>query len=194
MAVVGQPGNTQGNLSWSARGTGGAAITDYIVHFSSGNGGSWTTFGDGISAVRTTAVTGLTNGISYVFHVAAVNAIGTSAFFSISAPVIPATVPFLVGPLTVRQGAFPDQVILRWPTSTAATTGGSPVTGYTIRCSLDNGVPWRPWDTALPRTGTFMEYAAKGLSIGEQTWFQVAATHRVGTRNWITSIGVKPIG
>jgi hypothetical protein len=191
--VVGTSGNAQVSLSWSAGATGGTAITSYIVQYSSNSGGSWTTFSSAITT-RATDVTGLVNGTPYVFRVAANNAIGTSDFSSVSTPVVPATVPFMAGMLTVRQGAFKDQVILRWSNPTAANTGGSPVTGFTIQYSLDGGNVWRLWDNALPRTGSFSEYTANGLEIGKQIWFRVAAVNKVGTGNWISSVGITPIG
>jgi titin len=191
LLVMGTSGNTQVSLSWSAGATGGTAITGYIVQYSSNNGGSWTTFSSGVST-RNTVVTGLVNGTPYVFLVAAVNAVGTSAVSANSAPVTPATVPFLLGSPTVRAGAFPDQVILRWQNPALADSGGSPVTGYTIQYSLNNGTSWRPWDSALPKIGIYTEYTANGLEIGTQIWFRVAAVNRVGTGNWITSVGITP--
>ena len=64
-------------LSWSAPGTGGSAITDYVVEQSADGGSSWTTVSDGTSTATSYTFTGLTNGTAYSFRIAATNAIGT---------------------------------------------------------------------------------------------------------------------
>lgn len=86
--AVGTAGDGQVALTWDAPfSNGGAAITDYIVHFSSNNGVTWTTFSDGTSSNRAAKVTGLTNGIDYMFRVAAVNLAGTGVFSSPTAKI-----------------------------------------------------------------------------------------------------------
>jgi cyclophilin family peptidyl-prolyl cis-trans isomerase len=93
----GVPVNGRVNLSWTAPASnGGAAITDYVVQFSSNNGTNWTTFNDGTSVATSTVVTGLTNGTNYVFRVASVNSAGAGVFSAASAVVTPRSV-FAVG-------------------------------------------------------------------------------------------------
>ena len=88
--LVGTPGNTLAELSWSAgSGNVGPSITDYSIQYSSNSGSSWTTFSDGTSAATTTSVTGLSNGSSYLFRVAAINGIGTGSYSSNSSSVTP---------------------------------------------------------------------------------------------------------
>ena len=90
MTVKGTAGKKQVALTWSPPTfTGGGAVVDYIVQFSKNNGSTWTTFADGTSSATTATITGLTNGLPYVFRVAAVNAAGTSAFSTKSAAVTP---------------------------------------------------------------------------------------------------------
>jgi len=89
-SVSGSPGNAQIPISWTAPSSnGGSAITDYVVQFSSNGGTSWTTFADGTSTSLSANVTGLTNGTSYVFRVAAVNAAGTGTYSTASSVVVP---------------------------------------------------------------------------------------------------------
>lgn len=74
----------QSALTWSAPVTnGGAAITDYIVQFKlNSEPTTWTTFSDGTSASTGATVTGLVNGSTYNFRVAAVNSVGTGVVSS----------------------------------------------------------------------------------------------------------------
>jgi hypothetical protein len=73
-------GDTQVSLAWVAPSdTGGTAITDYTVQYST-NGTSWTTFSDGVGTDASATVTGLTNDVSYQFRVAASNTVGTGSF------------------------------------------------------------------------------------------------------------------
>jgi hypothetical protein len=85
-------GDAQVILSWAApTNTGGYSITNYVVQYSSNNGSTWTTFNDGVSTTTSAVVTGLTNGVSYLFRVAAVNSQGTGpyALTASGTPVVP---------------------------------------------------------------------------------------------------------
>jgi len=80
-SLSGAAGNGQVSLSWTVpSNTGGVPITDYIVEYSSNGGTTWTTFADGSSAATSAIVTGLTNGTSYLFRVAATNGARTSNY------------------------------------------------------------------------------------------------------------------
>jgi uncharacterized repeat protein (TIGR02543 family) len=68
-------------LSWSAPAdTGGTAITDYTVEYSSNNGETWTTVSHAPSTSTQLTVTGLLDGTSYIYRVAAVNIAGQGPF------------------------------------------------------------------------------------------------------------------
>jgi hypothetical protein len=74
-----ESGDAQVSLSWTAPAyDGDSAITDYVIEFKPTAGSAWAAFDDGICTVTTAVVTGLTNGLSYDFRVAAVNAKGVS--------------------------------------------------------------------------------------------------------------------
>jgi hypothetical protein len=83
-------GNASALLSWTAP-TGviaQAPINDYREQYSTDNGTTWTTFTGAAASTATTAtVTGLTNGTSYRFRVAGVNAAGVGAFTAASSAV-----------------------------------------------------------------------------------------------------------
>jgi uncharacterized protein YkwD len=84
-SVLAAAGNAQASLTWTAPSSnGGAAITNYIVQYSSNNGSSWTTFNRSASTATSATVTGLANGTTYVFRVAAVNSVGTGAYSATS--------------------------------------------------------------------------------------------------------------
>ena len=71
--VTGTVGSGRVSLTWAApTSNGGTAITDYIVRYSRDNGATWTRFVDAVSTATSATVTGLTNGLGYVFKVLAV--------------------------------------------------------------------------------------------------------------------------
>lgn len=83
---------------------GGAAITDYLVQISGDAGKTWATVADGVSTATSATVTGLTNGTSYIFRVAAVNAAGTGMSFARTAALTPRTLPQAPGGVVAVPG------------------------------------------------------------------------------------------
>ncbi len=81
-AVVAISRNTQLDVTWAApASTGGSAITEYLVKYSSNNGvaGSWTRFRPSSPITATSCtVTGLPDGKAFVIKVVARNAVGIS--------------------------------------------------------------------------------------------------------------------
>lgn len=75
-------GDSKLTLSWTAPGSGGSAITDYVIEQSTDGGSTWSTLSDGTSTATSYVVTGLTNGSSYSFRVSATNVIGTGTVSS----------------------------------------------------------------------------------------------------------------
>ncbi len=164
--VVATPGNSQATLTWiTPPSVGGATITNYVIQFSSNNGGAWTTVSRAASAATTATVTGLVNGTNYIFRVAAVNSVGTGFYSTNSNSVRPssslATITqtttlsgsiSAVGEVDIFSVAVPPGAIIRasvnssnqelYPLIDLATPGGSLLKGAVAygRTSADLGM------------------------------------------------------
>ena len=124
--VPGRPGNLTAAsddraiaLSWTAAASNGSPIIKYQHRRS---GVEWEDVPGGPTATEVT-VSGLTNGVEYVFHLRAVSSAGTGAQASVSAT--PAAAPEAPGNLTAASDD--GAVALSW---TAAASNGSPVIKY----------------------------------------------------------------
>ena len=179
-SLVGTVGDAQVSLVWSAPSSnGGASITDYVVQYSSNSGTSWSTFTDGTSTSTTATVTGLTNGSSYLFKVAAVNSAGTGTYSSASSSV-------LVGapgaPTSVVGTAGDAQVVLVW--TAPSSNGGSSITDYVVQYSSNSGTSW---STFADGTSTTTTATVTGLTNGSSYIFKVAAVNSAGTGAYSSS-------
>jgi len=127
--VTAVPGDASATVSWTAPNRGGAVISSYTVTATdvtvSTRGGqtcAWTT------GALSCAVSGLTNGDTYIFTVTATNSVGTGVASSASSPVVPVvTVPSAPTILTATPGS--TTITLVW---TAPSDGGSTLTGYNV--------------------------------------------------------------
>jgi hypothetical protein len=109
--VTGTSGNMQVALSWTAPASnGGSAITGYQVQVATSAGGTYTnaTGCSTNSTATSCTATGLTNGTTYFFKVAAINAVGTGAYSAASSGVTPGAV-FTDSPLVA--GVTPIKVL-----------------------------------------------------------------------------------
>ncbi|HEV2953407.1 MAG TPA: LamG-like jellyroll fold domain-containing protein, partial [Candidatus Dormibacteraeota bacterium] len=117
-------GGGQITVSWTApTSNGGAAITAYAIFWNPGSG-ELNTGGSGTSYT----VTGLTNGTSYSFSVAAWNGIGWGPWSAASANVLACTYPG--APTNVTAVPASQQANVSW--TAPASNGGSPITGYSV--------------------------------------------------------------
>jgi hypothetical protein len=176
-------------VSWTApTAISGAAVTDYTIQYSSNNGSTWTTFADGTSTNTSTTVTGLTQNSSYVFHVAAVNAVGTGSYSSNSGTVtlsVPNTPTNVAGTSTIN-----NRVDLTWTAPTAVS--GAPLNDYTVQYSSNGGSTWTTW-THTASTST--SAAITGLTSNTGYIFRVAGVNIIGTGSYSTnsaSVMVRP--
>jgi hypothetical protein len=178
--VTALAGNAQAALDWTPA-PDGQTVTSYVVHNSFASDG--VPISDVIvdpapgivAAPTTTVITGLTNGVSYQFTVAASNAMGTSAF-SLPSNVVTAqaqTVPSAATGVVAQAGNTSATVAWIAP----ASDGGSPITGYTIT-ALVSGV-----FSGISATvqGPANNGVVTGLTNGVSYTFIVRATNSIGT-------------
>ena len=183
MSVVGTSyADSQSSVSWSApTSDGGSPIQGYNIQYSSDGGASWTSVVSGTASSPYT-VTGLTNGTSYIFEVAAVNGYGTSAWSGPSGPATPSVVP---NPPTnlVASGSATGGAQLIW--DAPSVTGGAPISSYGVRYSTDGGTTWANYSG----TSVTTSIDVTGLSQGNTYIFQVDAINGSGASAWSVSSG-----
>jgi hypothetical protein len=147
-------GNEQAVISWSTPLNNGREILSYKVSWSAGSQ-------DCQSSPCT--VTGLVNGTSYSFQVAAINEIGDSVESSPSQSVTPATTPDApTKPSAIRSN---KSVQIRWATP---VDNGSPITGYRVS--------WRNGSQAC----TTSPCTVTNLQNGTRYVFSVSAINAIG--------------
>jgi fibronectin type 3 domain-containing protein len=168
-------GNGTVTVSWSPpTSNGGAAITGYNVYRGTTAGGESPTPVAGNVTGTSFTDTGLANGTTYFYTVAAVNAVGTSPQSAEASATPQPTVP--TAPLAVTAGSGNGSVSLAW--SVPASNGGSPVTGYNVyRGTSAGGESATP--VASNVTGT--SFTDTGLANGTTYFYTVAAVNAVGT-------------
>jgi fibronectin type 3 domain-containing protein len=160
-------GNGQAALSWTAS----TGATSYNVYEGTASGGEGTTpIVTGITGASYMA-TGLTNGTTYYFTVAAVNTNGVSAASNEASatPLGPIVIPAAPTSLTATAGS--GQVALSWTASTGAVS-------YNVYQGTASGAE----GTTPVATGvTATTYTVTGLTGGTAYFFTAAAVNAAGT-------------
>lgn len=177
--VTATAGNGAATVSWVApTNNGGLPITGYDVQYSSNGGSSWTSASSAFRTSTATAqtVTGLANGTTYLFRVAAINAVGTGPYSANSAPVAPsADVPGAPTGVSATPGNQRATVSWNPPTN----NGGSAITGYDVEYSANGGSSWNSASASF-HTSTAISQTVTGLTNGTAYLFRVAAINPKG--------------
>jgi len=173
--------NGQIILNWSAPSRdGGYAITHYKIYQGTTSGGE--TLLATIGVTLTYTATGLTNGQTYYYKIAAVNSQGTGAN-STEASAMSGTVPSAPTGLTVE--TYNAAVTLYWVAP--ASNGGSNITHYKIYIGTTPG-----HETLNTTTVTMLDYTVDNLHDGQVYYFKVAAVNAFGTGANSTEISATP--
>ena len=170
-AVTVLPGTKSISLSWNKTpNSGGLTVTGYKVTSAPGTRGCTTS-----ATITRCTITGLTDGRSYRFAIAAKNALGTSRT-PMWTPAIISGAPSAPRSLAVTATASGSSRIT-W--LAPLTTGSAVISKYLIRISADGGRTWSLW-TNRP-VGPGLSALLSGLVKGTSYDVQVHAVNRVGT-------------
>ena len=154
-------GDRSAIITFSGAGANGSTVTGYIIKISP--------TGDTVTVTSSPApISGLTNGGSYTFTVAAVNAIGESTFSTATASATPAAAPGAPTSLAVLAGD--TSTVVSW--TQPADDGGSPIISYRITAS--NGATCT---AVAPATSCKIT----GLTNGTSYTFVARAINAIGT-------------
>lgn len=184
--------NAQSVLSWTApTNNGGSAITDYVVQYSTNGTSGWTTFSDGTSASTGATVTGLSNGTTYYFKVAAVNTYGTGSYSGVSTVITPATVPNAPTSVSGTSNANGESSVSWVAPSGAGTGGNGPPFTFTVQYSTSS--TFASSVTTFGTTSSSSPLIVNGLTNGTTYYFRVKATNCAGDSSYSTiSAGAVP--
>ncbi|MCL2525813.1 MAG: fibronectin type III domain-containing protein, partial [Coriobacteriia bacterium] len=176
MAEQTQPGVVE--LTWTDGADNGSAITGYEIAYSSDGGASWSATQTASS--QPASVSGLVAGGSYIFRVAATNAVGTGGSAQSNTLTL-WNVPDAPTGVTALAGPAGGQVELSW--TAPDFNGGSTITTYTVYASTTGSIPWTTVGTT---NGSTFSYLVSGLNAGSTLYFTVAAQNIVGFSNYAT--------
>lgn len=167
---------------------GGLAVRGYEYRHRLADAGfaAWTALG----VVGETTVSGLTNGVAYVFEVRAANAVSTGAAATLTAA--PGAVPGAPQRLETEVGD--GQVALRWDEPTE--DGGLEILRYEVRSSAPDQAPGAWTEVALERSTT-----VEGLTNGVAYVFEVRAVNAEGggtvasavATPWVATVPEAPV-
>ena len=172
--LIPKVGSRQVTLSWTKPASdGGSSIIGYTVYQGTSPGGGSGTAVNKSLVTSPFTVTGLKNGTTYYFTVAAVNGVGEGQL-SNEVPATPtATPPGEPTGLTATAGD--GTVTLAW----TAPDGGLPIRGYTVYQGTSPG-----GESGTPVNGsslvTATSYQVTGLTNGTTYYFMVTAFNRTG--------------
>jgi len=170
-AVTASAGNGVAVVSWTAPASnGGFPITGYTVT-ASPDGATATT-----SGATSATVTGLTNGMAYMFTVTATSSVGTSLASLASAAVTPSVRTVPGAPTGVSATAGNAQAVVSW--TAPASDGDSAITGYSVM--VVNAATSVQVGALRPAAADARSLTVTGLVNGTAYTFTVTATNATG--------------
>ena len=183
-ALMAAAANTEVTLSWTAAASdGGAAITGYMVEYDTDMNFPSPTPVTTTDATTSHTVSTLTNATPYYFRVAAVNAVGTGAYYpgatdaAVSATPAPTAPTAPAAPSALMAAAANAAVTLNWTTPTS--DGGAAITGYMVEYDTDMNFSSSP--TTVPTATAATSYIVSALTNATPYYFRVAAVNAAGT-------------
>ena len=186
--VSGVAGANQVTVSWIPPVNTGVAVTGYRVQYSTNSGSTWTTAVDLNVPTTSVVVSGLTNGVGYVFRVQAKSPSGDSAWSAASPTVVPPGGPS--APTSVVATAGNASATITWAAS--AGTAGFPILGYRVTAAPGGltCVTNATTTAAAPTSCT-----VTGLTNGQPYTFTVVAISNAGVSpSSPASNAVTPVG
>ena len=160
------------DLTWTAPGNGGSAITGYRLERKTASG----TVSSSIAADATRHTdSGLNAGTTYTYRLRAVNAVGNGGWSNEASVTTGSVVPGAPTSLEATANGQ-TQIDLTW--AAPASDGGAIITGYKIEVSADAGSIWSTLVTNSDSATTTHEHT--GLTAGTTRRYRVSAINSVG--------------
>ena len=162
-------------LAWLPPANGGYRMSDYAIQWSTSRDTGWKEVNDGVSKLPTAKISGLENGTTHYFRVAAVTAAGRGSWSEV-ASAVPRTTPSI--PKSLTTSARNRAVELNW--TAPDLDGGSSIRDYLVQVSRDG----RSWKTVWDGVSTGTSATVSGLTNGRKYSFRVAARNDAGLGPW----------
>ena len=181
--------SSQINLSWSAPSKdGNSQITGYMIQRSTDNGTTWSTAVSNTGSNGTTySDTGLAHSTTYSYRVSTINGIGTSPPSNVASVTTFNVTPS--SPTSLTATGKITHIDLTW--ITPSDNGGTPILGYIIQRSTDNGATWSTIVSDTNSTGT--TYTDSHLIPVKVYTYRVSAMNSVGTSDSSNTVSTKPL-
>jgi PKD repeat protein len=159
---------------------GGTPVTNYTIYRGTTSGGEsyLTTLGNVLAYTDS----GLENGVTYYYQVSATSSIGEGPRSS-EIQATPETAPS--APRNLLGTPAPGEVALAW--GTPSSSGGMPVTNYTIYRGTSSGS-----EMLLVELGDVLTYTDMGLTNGVTYYYQVSATNSIGEGSKSSEVQATP--
>ena len=171
--------SSQISISWHAPlNDGGSPITGYKIERSTDDGTTWNVIVANTASTRTWYSNyHLSESTTYTYLVYSINSIGTSSPSStVSATTSPATMPDSPTGLATPFVSS-SQISLSW--HAPLNDGGSPITGYKIESSADNGTTW---NIVVANTASTTAWYSNYHLLASTTYtYRVSAINAIGT-------------